>query len=83
MDYTYEKAFWEEILRDVSETSQCWLCECNLCRDEQKFKPRKPMDATVNYKQWKSIHTPVKSKQHQEKYEDQRKKVFEKASSHK
>ena len=36
------------------------------------------MDATVNYKQWKSIHTPVNSKQHQEKYEKQPKKVFKK-----
>lgn len=51
MGYTYEKSFWEEILCNASENNQCWLSECDLCRDGQEFKPQKPMDAIVNYKQ--------------------------------
>ena len=39
--YTNEKTFWEEILCGVSENSQCWLSECDLFRDGQKFKPQK------------------------------------------
>ena len=78
MGYTYEKSFWEEILCNASENSQCWLSECDLCRDGQEFKPQKPMDAIVNYKQWKSIHTPVNSKESQEKYQDQPPKIFKK-----
>ena len=40
--------------------------------------PQKPMDAIVNYSQWKSIHTPLNLKQDQEKYEDQSKKISKK-----
>ena len=62
----------------MSENSQCWLSECDLCKGGQRFKPQKLMDAIVNYKQWKSIYTPVNSRQHQKKYEDQPKSFYKK-----
>ena len=39
MGYNCGKTFWKEILCDVAENSQCWLSECDLCRDGQNFKP--------------------------------------------
>ena len=47
MGYTYEKNFGKKYY-DVSENSQCWLSECDLCKDGEKFKHRKPMNAIVN-----------------------------------
>ena len=58
--YNYEKTFWKELC-DVAENSQCWLSECDLYRDGQNFKPWKPMDVIVNYKQFTNsgkIFTP-------------------------
>ena len=30
-----KKTFWEEIY-DLAENRQCWLSECDLCKDGQK-----------------------------------------------
>ena len=62
----YLTMYLRDILKkyDMSKNNQCWLSECDLCKDDQKFKPQKPMDVTVNDKQWKSIHTPLNSRQH-------------------
>ena len=55
MGFHYDSSFWGEVLCDTSENSNCWLPECDECREGKKFSPKKQIDSPTIYKQWKTI----------------------------
>ena len=51
MFHSYDNSFWNEVLCDTSENSNCWLSECDECREGKKFIPKKQMDSLTICKQ--------------------------------
>ena len=58
MGISYEKTWWETILCNISENSDCWLNNCEVCKDGIELIPSKSLHTVTSYKQWCSVEVP-------------------------
>ena len=65
MGFSYDSSFWDDVLCDTSENSNCWLAKCDKHREEKKFIPKKQMDSKTICKQCKTILVPANRKGNQ------------------